>query len=165
MQVKKSWLIGVLSAVALPFVGPAPSVAAMLGPNPALCEAGSEPTILVRVTGLKHREGTIRVRTFTGDPSTYFNKKHAQKRLQYPVPATGSVDICVPVGAAGVYALDVRHDANGNGDTDRADGIGASGNPKFSLFNIIFGKRPPASQVQITVGNGTVIVPVTIRYL
>jgi hypothetical protein len=75
------------------------------------------------------------------------------------------VEVCVPVPAPGVYALDVRHDANNNSDTDRADGIGASGNPKMSLFSIIFGRRPPANQVQFKVGNGTAIVPVVVRYL
>lgn len=153
-------------AVALMLLGIAPASSAQaLGPDPSLCDGGNEPTILVRVTGLKNRDGTIRVRTFTGDPETYFNKKFAQKRLLYPTPAAGQVDICVPVGAPGIYAIDVRHDVNGNGDTDRADGVGASGNPKFSLWTILLGKKPSAQQVQVTVGRGTTIVPITVRYL
>lgn len=136
-----------------------------LGPNPALCANGSEPSVLVKVTGLKHRNGTIRVRAFTGNPNTYFNKKHTYRRLQYVLPSSGPVEVCVPLGAPGVYAIDVRHDANANDDTDKSDGIGASGNPKFSLFNVIFGRRPPAQQVQVNVGNGTIVVPVTVRYL
>jgi hypothetical protein len=71
----------------------------------------------------------------------------------------------MPVPAAGVYAVDVRHDANNNGDTDKADGAGASGNPKITLFDIIFGRKPPAAQVQVHVGHGTTIVPITVRYL
>lgn len=137
----------------------------LLGPNPALCTNGSAPSVLVKITGLKHRNGTIRVRAFTGDPKTYFDKKHAYRRVQYFLPGNGPVEVCVPLGAPGVYAIDVRHDANANDDTDKSDGIGASGNPKFSLFNVIFGRRPPAQQVQVNVGNGTSVVPVTIRYL
>ena len=140
-------------------------VAQALGPDPALCSGSSEPTILVKVAGLRNREGTVRVRTFNGNPDTYFNKKFAQKRLQYPVPASGPVEICVPVGAPGTYAVDVRHDINDNGDTDRADGVGASGNPKFSLLSILFGRKPPAQQVQISVARGTTVVPITVRYL
>ncbi len=136
-----------------------------LGPNPALCENSNDPSILVKISGLKHRNGTIRVRAFTGDPSKYFNKKYAYRRVQYAIPSSGPVEVCVPVGAPGVYAIDVRHDANANGDTDRSDGVGASGNPKFSLFSVIFGRRPPAQQVQVNVGNGTIVVPVTVRYL
>ncbi|NBR30705.1 MAG: DUF2141 domain-containing protein [Sphingomonadaceae bacterium] len=166
MVVMKRKSIKMVAALALMGVGFASTLAAQtLGPDPSLCDGSAEPTILVRVTGLKSRDGTIRVRTFSGDPSTYFNKKFAQKRLLYPTPNAGSVDICVPVGAAGVYAVDVRHDANNNGDTDRSDGVGASGNPKFSLWTILLGKKPSAQQVQVNVGRGTTIVPITVRYL
>ena len=48
---------------------------------------------------------------------------------------------------------------------DRADGVGASGNPKFSLLSILFGRKPPAQQVQISVARGTTVVPITVRYL
>lgn len=136
-----------------------------LGPNPSLCAGGTEPAILVKITGLKNRAGKIRIRTFNGNPDTYFNKAHAQRRLEYSTPAAGPVEICVPVLAPGTYAVDVRHDANNNSDTDRSDGIGASGNPKFSLWNILFNRKPPARQVQISVGYGTTIVPITVRYL
>jgi len=153
----------VLAIAALGF--PGLGAAQALGPNPALCAGGREPTILVRVAGLKNREGTVRVRTFTGSPDTYFNKKFADKRFEYDVPAFGPIEICVPVGAPGTYAVDIRHDVNKNGDTDRSDGIGASGNPKFSLMSILFGRKPPASQVQVSVANGTTIVPITVRYL
>ena len=155
-----------VSALGLALTGFCPAaMAQILGPEPNLCEGSSEPTILVRVSGLKNREGTIRVRTFTGNPNTYFNKKFAQRRLLYPMPNMGPVEICVPVGAAGLYAVDVRHDVNGNGDTDRADGLGASGNPKFSIWTILLGKKPPAENVQVSVGHGTTIVPITVRYL
>lgn len=144
---------------------PGMGAAQALGPDPTLCESGSAPAILVRVSGLKNRAGTVRVRTFTGDPDTYFNKKFARTRLEYNVPTTGPVEICVPVGAPGTYAVDIRHDINNNSDTDRADGIGASGNPKFSLMMILFGKKPSARQVQISVANGTTVVPIMVRYL
>ena len=160
-KLRKGMLVLATAALGLPGFG----MAQALGPNPSLCSGGREPTILVRVAGLKSRAGTVRVRTFTGDPDTYFNKKFAHKRYEYDVPASGPIEICVPVGAAGTYAVDVRHDINKNGDTDRSDGIGASGNPKFSLMSILFGRKPPASQVQVSVTNGTTIVPITVRYL
>lgn len=144
---------------------PAVSSAGILGPQPALCSAGAEPSILVRVSGLKNRAGKLRVRTFTGNPANYFDRTKTLQRFEYVVPAVGPIDVCVPVPAPGVYALDVRHDVNNNSDTDRADGIGASGNPKMTLFSIIFGRRPPAAQVQFRVGSGTAVVPVVVRYL
>jgi hypothetical protein len=32
-------------------------------------------------------------------------------------------------------------------------------------MSILFGRKPPASQVQVSVANGTTIVPITVRYL
>ena len=161
---KSSVILGTGGAAIIALAAGA-SAAQMLGPNPALCENSSEPSVLVKITGLKHRNGTIRVRAFTGDPKRYFDRNFAYRRVQYALPTSGPVDVCVPLGAPGVYAIDVRHDANANGDTDRSDGVGASGNPKFSLFSVIFGIRPPAQQVQVNVGTGTIVVPVTVRYL
>lgn len=137
----------------------------ILGPAPATCNAGEEASILVKVSGFKNRAGKIRVRTFGGSPETYFDKRKALKRVEYPMPTTGPVEVCVPVPGPGVYAVDVRHDINSNGDTDRSDGAGASGNPKITLFDIIFGRKPPARQVQVSVGNGTAVVPIVVRYL
>ena len=154
-----------VSVSALVVLAASAAAADPLGPNPALCANSSEPSVLVKISGLKHRNGTIRVRAFTGDTKTYFDRRYAYRRVQYDIPSSGPVEVCMPVGAPGIYAIDVRHDANANGDTDRSDGVGASGNPKFSLFSVIFGVRPPAHQVQVAVGNGTVVVPVIVRYL
>jgi uncharacterized protein (DUF2141 family) len=153
-------------ALATAMLAPASLGAAQfLGPTPALCSEGSAPSILVRVSGLKDRHGKVRVRTFGGSPENYFDKTKALLRVEYALPNAGSVDVCVPVPAVGVYAVDVRHDVNGNGKTDRADGAGASGNPKLTLFDVLFKRRPPARQVQVSVGQGTTIVPIQVRYL
>jgi uncharacterized protein (DUF2141 family) len=141
------------------------AAAQILGPVPAICSGGDTPSILVRVSGFKDRVGKVRVRTFGGSPSTYFDRTKALKRVEYTLPATGPVEVCMPVPSVGLYAVDVRHDTNNNGDTDRADGAGASGNPKISLFDIIFKRKPPAKQVQVSVGQGTTVVPIMIRYM
>jgi hypothetical protein len=157
--------IGLLAIIAGVLAVPNLVSAGILGPTPALCSSGDEPSILVRASGFKNRAGTVRVRTFGGSPSTYFDKRHALKRVEYPMPATGPVEVCVPVPGPGIYAVDVRHDINSNSDTDRADGAGASGNPSISLFDIIFGRKPPAKQVQVSVGAGTTVIPIIVRYL
>lgn len=142
-----------------------PASAQVLGPDAGVCASGSGPAMLVRVQGLKDRGGKIRVRSFGGSPATYFDKKQALRRIELPTPRGGPVDVCVPVAVPGVYAVDVRHDVNGNGDTDRADGGGASGNPKVTLLDILFKRKPPVRQVQVSVGRGVTPVPVQVRYL
>jgi uncharacterized protein (DUF2141 family) len=137
----------------------------VIGPDAGVCSAGTGSAILVRVQGLKDRVGPLRVRTFGGSPSTYFDKKKTLKRVELTPPVSGPVEVCMAVPGPGVYAVDIRHDANRNGDTDKSDGAGASGNPKISLFAIIFGKRPSAEQVAVRVGNGVVPINIQVQYL
>ena len=130
----------------------------------ARCRAAPH-AVIVKVSGFANRAGQVRVRLFGGSPSTYFDKKQALVRIQIPVPAAGPVELCVPAPRAGVYAVDVRHDVNGTGKTDRQDGGGASGNPRLSLFDVLLSRKPNPASVQFTVGNATTIVPVTLMYL
>lgn len=156
-------LVGLAGAVALAI--PTIGWTTILGPSPETCAGSKGPSILVRATGFKSRAGKVRVRAFGGSPSTYFDKTKALKRVEYPMPGAGPVEVCVPLPGPGVYAVDVRHDINSNSDTDRADGAGASGNPKITLFDILFGRKPAAKQVQVSVGSGTTVVPVIVRYM
>lgn len=133
--------------------------------NDARCRPDAAPQVLVRIAGFRSRAGQVRVRLFGGSPSTYFDKAAALVRVEVPVPRQGRVDICLPAPRPGVYAVDVRHDENGNGRTDRQDGGGASGNPRISLFDLLFSRKPDTRTVQFTVGTGTTVVPVTLMYL
>jgi uncharacterized protein (DUF2141 family) len=139
--------------------------AAALGPDASLCESGARPAILVRVVGLKNRVGPVRIRTFGGSPATYFDKRTALKRTEVNVPANGPVEICMAVPGPGTYAVDLRHDANRNGKTDQADGGGTSGNPKVSMFDMLFKRKPAASQVAVKVGHGVAVVPIVVNYV
>jgi uncharacterized protein (DUF2141 family) len=138
--------------------------AAVLGPHADACD-GSKPAMLVRVEGLKSRTGILRVQSYGGDPSHYFDKGTYLERVQVHVPSTGPIEICMPVARSGLYAVSVRHDANGNGSTDlRNDGGGFSGNPNLSLFDAIFKRKPSPAEVQVRV-TGLVQVPVTLNYV
>ena len=151
--------------IGLPLAFAAPADATVLGPDATVCERGDGPAILVNVVGFKNRAGTVRARTFGGSPATWFDKKYLLKRTEAGVPSSGAVAICMPVPHAGIYAVDIRHDVNGNGDTDKADGAGASGNPNLSLFDVIFKRKPPVNRVSVQVGTGVTPITVVLKYL
>lgn len=138
---------------------------AVLGPHAARCASGNAPAILVNVVGLKSRSGTLRVRTFGGAPSTWFEKKGWLTRVEVPTPSSGPIRFCMPVAAPGTYAVDLRHDVTGNGRTDRTDGGGASGNPKVTLLDFILGRKPSPKVTAVHVGNGVTETTVTVMYL
>ena len=156
-------VVGLFLSLAPAFA--APAGAAILGPDAAACARGEGPAILISVVGFKNRVGTVRARTFGGSPSTWFDKKHYLKRTLADVPGSGPVAICMPVPRPGTYAVDIRHDINGNSDTDKSDGAGASGNPHVSLFDVIFGRRPPAKKVAIEVGDGVTPITIVLKYV
>ncbi len=143
----------------------APAGAQIVGPDAARCGPGGGPAMLVVVSGLKHRGGKVRVRSFGGNPSTWFSKKTFLQRVNIITPRSGPIQICMPVPGPGSYAVDVRHDANSNNDTDRADGGGASGNPHITLFDVVLGRKPAVAKTRVAVGQGVTTVPVTVMYL
>lgn len=138
--------------------------AAVLGPVAAVCEKGEGPAMLVHIEGLKARTGVLRVQSYGGDPRRYFDKGSYLRRIDLPVPATGTIDVCVPVPAAGTYAIYVRHDADGSGSTGKSDGAGMSGNPKMSLFDVLFKRKPDPKIVQVSV-HGIARVSVLMNYI
>lgn len=144
-------------------------VLALLAAQPlplgAQCAPGTQHPVLVRISGFKNREGKVRVRLFGGATSSYFDKKQTLVRTEISVPRGGVVTMCVAAPRPGVYAVDVRHDVNGNGKTDRADGGGTSGNPEIGLMDVIFKRKPDPAVTQFRVGGGTTIVSIQLKYL
>lgn len=154
-------LIAGLIAAATPLAG---AGAAVLGPHADACE-GDKPAMLVRVQGLKSRTGMLRIQSYGGDPSRYFDKGAYLERVEIRTPASGAIDICMPVPRPGLYAVSVRHDANGDGSADiGSDGGGFSGNPSYSLFDAMFKRKPSPAQVQVRVA-GLTPVPVVLNYV
>jgi len=138
--------------------------ASVLGPAAATCERGEGPALLVHVEGLKARTGTIRVQSYGGSPDHYFDKGSYLRRIDIPVPSAGPIDVCMPVPAAGTYAISVRHDLDGSGGTGRNDGGGMSGNPKMSLFDVLFKRKPDPKIVQVQV-RGIARVSIVMNYI
>lgn len=151
-----------VSAVAL---GGALSLARAEAMNAAapICATGSSPAMLVHVVGIRSESGTIRVQAYAGDPARYFDKGSYIERIDMPT-AKGR-EICVPVPKPGIYAISVRHDANGNGKSDMKDGGGMSGNPQLSVWDLITKSKPDPRDVQVQVGAGVTPVKVVMNYV
>lgn len=154
--------LGAIAMLAMPMV---PAAAAPVGPHAAVCEAGGR-SVTVRVTGLRVRTGRIRVQLYAANPSTFLERGRWLQRVDVPAnAASGDLEVCVPVATAGRYAVMVRHDANGNGDNDRADGAGFSGNPRVSLVDLALRRKPPMERVAFAVGAGNTTQRVVLNYV
>ncbi len=140
------------------------SAAATLGPHAARCDNG-ETSVIVNVTGFSARSGTVRVQLYRADQRTMFERRQWLARVDVPVTRSGDMPICVPVSAAGRYVVSVRHDVNGNGDSDRSDGGGFSGNPDVSLMDMILRRKPRVEQVAFSVGSGPARQTVILNYV
>ena len=83
-------------------------------------------------------------------------------RIELPARA-GTMSICMPVPAAGDYAIAVRHDVNDNGETDiSTDGGGMSNNPSINIFNL---GRPSINRTKFTIGREVKPMAIRMRYL
>ena len=120
--------------------------------------------MLVHIEGLKSRTGTVRVQSYGGPANTYFDKGAYLRRIDVRPPASGPIDVCVPVPTAGTYAVSVRHDADGSGKTGLSDGGGMSGNPKMSFMDVVSRRKPDPKTVQVLV-KGVTTVQITMNYM
>lgn len=153
-----------LAAAVLAMALPQAAAQATVGPHASVCDNGSR-SVTVRVTGFRARTGQVRVQLYAANPATFLERGQYLQRVDVPLTASGDMDVCVPVPAAGRYAVSVRHDANGNGRSDRADGGGFSGNPQVSLLDMALRRKPSLERVGFAVSNGNVRQSVVLNYV
>ena len=69
----------------------------------------------------------------------------------------------MPVPSSGNYGIGVRHDVNGNGETDLTqDGGGVSNNPSINIFNL---GKPSYKKTAFEVGNAPRTISITMKYM
>lgn len=153
---KLSAVLAAAAVLATP-VAAAASRAAPVGPDSARCSSG--PALLVRVTGLKSRSGTLRVQLYGDNPADFLAKGKRMRRIDVPVSGS-AMEVCVALPGPGRYAVAVRHDADGNRKSGWNDGGGFSRNPSIKLTSL----KPAHSQVAINAGAGVQRVPVVMQY-
>lgn len=125
------------------------------------CKAGAGPAVLVNVSGVKESNGKMRVQTYRGISSEWLKTGAWLHRVEAPAK-TGNMQFCLPVPAAGTYAVAIRHDINGNGKTDIfGDGGGMSNNPSVNIFNL---GKPSYKKTAFTVGNEVKSINISMKY-
>ncbi|WP_374407503.1 DUF2141 domain-containing protein [Pelagerythrobacter sp.] len=125
------------------------------------CDAGSGPAVKVTVRGVKSSSGTMRVQTYRGTSADWLKSGKWLHRIEMPAKR-GTMTFCLPVSAAGTYAVAVRHDVNGNGKTDlREDGGGMSNDPSISIFNL---GKPSYTKTRFDVGSSVKAITINMKY-
>ena len=156
---------GALAAAALLGSGPAAAASLsyrnVISNDPARC-AGSTPAVKVTVNGIKASTGKLRVQLYRGTASDWLEKGKWIYRMEAPARA-GTMTFCMPVPAAGSYGVAVRHDLNGNGDTDlMSDGGGMSNNPSINVLNL---GKPSYKKTAFSVGSNVTAITISMRYM
>ncbi|MEO7411185.1 MAG: hypothetical protein ABIU10_07690, partial [Sphingomicrobium sp.] len=94
-----------LALGALTIAAPAAADPREAEPNDPTCTRGGSPAVLVRVSGLKNGAGKVRVQAYGPGASKHLKKGGWAGRVDVPLAGRRSVDICLPLPAAGHYSV------------------------------------------------------------
>jgi uncharacterized protein (DUF2141 family) len=132
MKIGTIWVV--LAALVLPGLAAAPGRAGQDLPD---C-AAEDRAIRVIVKNVRRSKGTITVDLHGDNPKEFLKK--GKKLMRVRVPAKrGSVAMCLPAPHAGVFAIGLYHDVNGNRKFDKnflglpKEPYGVSNNPRPRL--------------------------------
>ena len=160
MSKAKILTASVATAMAALALQPAPALAAV-GPDRDACLPRSGRTaLIVNVRGFRERAGNLRVALYGSNPADFLARGRSLRRIDVPVSRAGTMQVCVALPGPGRYAVAVRHDANGNGQSDWNDGGGFSRNPALYLPN----PRPDFGRVVFNARQGLQAIYVTLNY-
>lgn len=161
--------LGALALVAGTTVAFTPSLAAqgdyanVIGNDMSKCASGKGPAVRVNISGLRSSSGNLFVRTYKANGRDWLKGKRYLTRLDAK-PRAGSMTVCVPLPAAGRYAIAVQHDANGNRAMDFSkDGAGMSNNPEIGSF-LGIPQPPSVGKAAFSAGNGVTSLSIQMRY-
>jgi uncharacterized protein (DUF2141 family) len=138
-----------------------------LGKAEAACRASEPgPAFMVDVEGLKDRQGTLKLELypandhdFLEDDNILISQGKTFRRVEVPVPQSGTPHLCIRAPAAGSYALMVLHDRDGNHKlTLSTDGVGFPNNPRLGW------SKPKAAKVAAQVSSGITELHIIMNY-
>ena len=129
--------------------------------NMRSCAPGGGPAVRVTINGIKAASGKIRAQVYNGTRSDWLESGRWLNRVELPA-RRGRMTLCLPVPKSGNYAVAVRHDINGNGETDiRTDGGAMSNNPSINIFNL---GKPGIDKTRFSIGRGVKSIAITMKY-
>jgi uncharacterized protein (DUF2141 family) len=161
---KTGWGAALAAGLALAAPGAAAQV---LGDDAAACTGGQGPAILATVTGLKDRQGTLKLELYPPNEADFLagddDLARAGKffrRITVTPPANGDAAICIRVPRPGRYALFLGHDRDGKRKFNFwSDGAGFPSNHKIGRA------RPKLVDALIDVGPGVTRTVIRAQYL
>lgn len=129
--------------------------------NMRSCAPGGGPAVRITINGVKSSTGKVRAQLYNGTREDWLERGRWLNRIELPA-RRGRMVVCMPVPASGTYAIAVRHDANGNNETDiRTDGGAMSNNPSINIFNL---GKPGVDKTRFDVGGGVHSIAITMKY-
>ena len=130
--------------------------------NMRSCAPGAGPAIRVTINGVKSSTGTVRAQVYNGTSADWLESGKWLNRVELPA-RRGRMTVCLPVPKSGNYAVAIRHDVNGNGETDlSSDGGAMSRNPSINIFNL---GKPGVDKTRFSVGEGVASISMTMKYM
>ena len=129
--------------------------------DPGKCSAGKGPAVMVTITDVKAGKGMIRIQSYRATKADWLEKGRWIYRMEAPAKS-GTMRFCMPLPAPGHYGIAVRHDLDGDGETDIfGDGGAMSNNPSVNIFNL---GKPSYKKVGFDVGSGVENISIRMRY-
>jgi uncharacterized protein (DUF2141 family) len=123
---------------------------------------GGGPAVRITVTEVKASSGTLRVQLYRATRADWLETGRWLNRIELPARA-GTMSVCMPAPGPGNYGIAIRHDVNGNGETDLTqDGGGMSNNPSINIFNL---GKPSYSKAAFGLGDEVKAMTIRMRYL
>lgn len=156
--------LAVAGLVAMPSAAQGIAYGRIIANDMSPCAPGNGPAVLVSVSGLKSGQGNLFVRAYIANSRDWMVSKRYIIRVDAK-PQAGGTTACVPLPAAGDYAIAVHHDVNGNRKSDLSDGAGMSNNPKIKKILGLIPRAPAVGTVRFTAGEGTTRMTINMRYM
>jgi uncharacterized protein (DUF2141 family) len=149
-------------ALVLPLAGPAQAQYRQEIANDQSKCRGEGPAVRITATEIKSGAGRVRVQLYRANSRDWLATGRWIHRIEVPARA-GTMSFCMPVPEPGSYAIAIRHDVNGDGDTDLTqDGGGMSNNPSINVFNL---GKPSYTKTAFAVGQEVKVLTIRVRYL